>query len=55
MAGEKRGSAESGYEQQRSPWKRVKMRDLESVCRSDGISFQVSDFLSLVLLHGSNG
>ncbi|GMN41147.1 hypothetical protein TIFTF001_010378 [Ficus carica] len=39
MAGEKRGCAESGYEQQRSPRKRVKMRDLESVCRSDGTNF----------------
>ncbi|XP_024026040.1 uncharacterized protein LOC21394511 isoform X2 [Morus notabilis] len=40
--GEKRGSAESGYEQQRSPRKRVKMRDLESVCRSDGLDSDAS-------------
>ena len=36
---EKRGSVESGIEHQHGPRKRVKMRDLESVCRSDGISF----------------
>ncbi|PON34953.1 cation-transporting ATPase [Parasponia andersonii] len=38
IMGEKRGSSESGYENQHGPRKRVKMRDLESVCRPGGIN-----------------